>query len=602
LKSRPKRGGRGVNLRRKMALAFLILVITPLFALGAESYALTQRLIERKFGEQSELTLRAIGRNIRYVFKEANYFSDFWMVKEPIQTLYRMLDRGQADPSAWPEYENTLRQTLLTYAPIQSVTLYGMNGLTVRAGREFLPTVPYDRLVRHPFYQEVLRRDGVPKWIGPGELPELTGDARFFDQVRVVKDFYTMDNRGVLWVRFYFNEFDKIFQSYKVGGSQVYRFLIVGANGLVLYDSRHELEGRTAVELLGKLAPDGVRSASGKAPFLGTESVVASEPLGLEPFGADRWSIVAIAPWSYVSGEANRMIRTMATAAAACLVLAFVFNYVFVHRLVLFILKVVSSMRRVEHGDLTARIRARGNDETTALAVGFNRLVERVSELLDEVRRQEERKKEAELMLMQAQIKPHFLFNTLESINVLAVQNRGREVGQMVQRLGALLRASIRPEEEVEVRQEIEHLRNYLEIQSFRFTDRFDYEIDVPEDLMECLMPKLTLQPLAENALHHGLDGLGRKGRLRVWARLEPCGLAFYVEDDGRGIPAERLAVCSTDGRTGSGTGIGLRNVADRIRLRYGPRYGVFVCSREGEGTTVKCVLPPTRRPDPRCG
>ena len=174
----------------------------------------------------------------------------------------------------------------------------------------------------------------------------------------------------------------------------------------------------------------------------------------------------------------------------------------------------------------------------------------------------------------------------------------------MVTRLGSMLRISILQREEITVAQELDHLLSYLEIQKYRFDDLFQFEIDVPPELMNRLMPKLTLQPLVENCIQHGFEGIGYMGLIRVTAREEGERIAFYVEDNGIGIPPERLAAIEAGPDDAAGTGdapetgerrgLGVRNVADRIRIRYGDRYGLFICSAPGQGTVIKIAVPNT--------
>ncbi|MNI28545.1 Sensor histidine kinase YehU [compost metagenome] len=273
----------------------------------------------------------------------------------------------------------------------------------------------------------------------------------------------------------------------------------------------------------------------------------------------------------------------------------------------MFILRIVSSMKRVERGDLTTRVEASGSDETMVLAKGFNSLIARIEDLLQEVKRQQDRKNKAELMLLQAQIKPHFLFNTLESINVLAIQNQGKKVSQMVVRLGSLLRIGIDGREEIPLRHELEHLRSYLEIQKFRFEDQFHFELDIPDELMDYSIQKLTLQPIVENSIQHGFEPKQEMGHLLIQARLEGDRIGIYIIDNGVGMSSEKLSKfhyrieleTSFDeirNINQERRGLGVSNVADRIQIHYGLGYGLFICSQEGQGTTTKIVIPTTRR------
>ena len=147
------------------------------------------------------------------------------------------------------------------------------------------------------------------------------------------------------------------------------------------------------------------------------------------------------------------------------------------------------------------------------------------------------------MRVLQAQIKPHFLFNTLESINVLAVQNEGRKVSEMVYRLASILRISIQEKEEITLEEEIKHLQSYLEIQKFRFEDLFEYEIDVPKELMHSRILKLTLQPLVENSIQHGFEGISYTGWIRISAWKELGNVMIRVEDNGLGMTSEQLSV-----------------------------------------------------------
>jgi two-component system sensor histidine kinase YesM len=179
-------------------------------------------------------------------------------------------------------------------------------------------------------------------------------------------------------------------------------------------------------------------------------------------------------------------------------------------------------------------------------------------------------------------------------------------VSKMVQMLAKILRISIQQKEEIRIEQELEHLLSYLEIQKYRFDDLFEYEIDVPRHLLGERILKLTLQPLVENSIQHGFEGIDYLGRIRVTAREEDDHIAFYVEDNGIGIPEDRLAQFALRGVTtleemyeespeiGERRGLGVGNVADRLRIHYGPSCGLILCSSPGFGTVIKCIVPKT--------
>lgn len=609
-----------MSLSQRIFAAFLAFIVVPLFVLGSVSYLVFQNVTQEKYAEQTELTLNAIGRNINNMIKEANYFSDFWVTTEdsvesveqeldptaPTQTEEGADSAGNDAYEALKEKERLRQRVLLTYPGIQSVTLYRNDGRDVNVN--FSSDVPLLRtdLVTNPIYPEVLIKYGKPVWIGPNEDATLNGPNNLFTQIRVLLDIDTLKSKGILVTRFQMNELSRIFTFYNSQGSADRRYLIVGRDDKIVFDNLGSAEGQKLANFVdtGKalnIHQEGYQSKT--ATFDGRKSLISVQDLELERLGVGDWKLVMVTSWSYLSGDMIAVLRWMVAITAITLVFALIFNMMFVRRTVAFIVRVVRAMRQVERGDLSTRVPVKGKDETSTLARGFNSLVIRVSELLDEVKQEQRRKRRAEMMLLQAQIKPHFLFNALESINILAVQNEGRKVSKMVQRLANIFRISIQQKEEITIEQELEHLTSYLEIQKYRFEELFDYEIDVPEGLRDVPILKLTLQPLVENSIQHGFEGIEYMGRIHVRAREEGRNLAIYVEDNGIGMTNERLAYLTENGvtsleqmeespETGERRGLGVGNVADRLRIHYGAGYGLMICSAPGQGTVIKCVIP----------
>ncbi|MZQ86132.1 HAMP domain-containing protein [Paenibacillus sp. 5J-6] len=602
-----------MNLNKKVFIGFLFFIIIPLFVLGTAVYTVSQQLIEKKYGDLTEVTLQAISRNIYYMFKEANYFSDFWMVKDSIQGIYRTIDEVRPNEEAPSSYDlNTfdtlLRGSILTYSPIQSVVIYNNAGKSFSAGRTSGNALPWKTLSSSTAFEQIKELNGSPMWIGPSEYKELGAGRGEFYQARLVKDFWTMDNLGYMLLKFKFNELDQIFKSFNTNEDSSKRYLLVNKSGLIFYDNKMNLEGANVLQLLQGKLDLRQSNRSFQATFQNERSLVSLYHLNINQMGVQDWSVVSITSWKYVAGEIETIMKLVAGITFVCLFFALVYNLVFVRRIVQLILRMLGAMKKVERGDLTTRMEESGKDETTALARGFNSLVVRVEDLLEEVKRQQDRKNKAELMLLQAQIKPHFLFNTLESINVLAIQNQGKKVSQMVYRLGNLLRIGMESREEISLKQELDHLKSYLEIQEFRFEDQFRYEIESDSEILDYCVLKLTLQPLVENALQHGFEPIDYMGEISIKLLDEGERIGLYVTDNGIGISNEKLAKFhyKTELETPlheildanvneERRGLGVSNVADRIRIQYGPHYGMFICSMEGHGTTMKIVIPKTK-------
>ena len=256
---------------------------------------------------------------------------------------------------------------------------------------------------------------------------------------------------------------------------------------------------------------------------------------------------------------------------------------------------------KVARGDLSVRAEIETGSEIAVLSKSFNEMIDRVSRLLDQVRVEQESLRRAELELLQSQINPHFLYNTLDTIVWLAEAGDQARVVSMVGSLSKFFRASLgQGKDQVTIKDELDHVRSYLEIQQVRYQDILDYSIDVPKELYDSPVPKITLQPLVENALYHGIKNKRGRGNISITGKSENGCIYIYIEDNGMGMTPERLERVSEkmndpgvfETAEDKGDVFGLSNVNERIKLIFGSRYGIHIDSVYGEGTTVTILLP----------
>ncbi len=251
---------------------------------------------------------------------------------------------------------------------------------------------------------------------------------------------------------------------------------------------------------------------------------------------------------------------------------------------------------QVAKGDLSVRFDARSGVEVNRLSDSLNTMIDKINELLEQVTTEQIRLRKAEFELLQTQINPHFLYNTLDTIIWLAEAGKQREVVGMVGSLSEFFRASLNQGKDIiSIREELQHVKSYLEIQQVRYQDILKYEIQVPGELDKYLIPKITIQPIVENALYHGIKNKRGLGRIRVSGKEEEGGFAIQVEDNGIGINEERLRQVrdKIQYRTPAENDIyGLYNVNERIRLNFGEKFGISIESVYGEGTVVSIHLP----------
>ena len=252
---------------------------------------------------------------------------------------------------------------------------------------------------------------------------------------------------------------------------------------------------------------------------------------------------------------------------------------------------------QVAGGNLEVRSDVHTGDEVGILSESLNTMIDKINELLAQVTTEQVRLRKAEFELLQSQINPHFLYNTLDAIIWLAEAEEQKKVVSMVRSLSEFFRTSLnRGKDIIPLKEELQHVRSYLEIQQVRYQDILNYEINVPEDeLGRYMIPKITIQPLVENALYHGIKNKRGSGKIEIRGSRQGEMLVIEIEDNGIGISKERLWQVNDGIRKKVLTGkdiYGLYNVNERIRLNFGENYGIDISSVYGEGTTVRILLP----------
>lgn len=434
-----------------------------------------------------------------------------------------------------------------------------------------------------PRWKALLNNAGTsPVLEGRHTIDVNLGDKReVFSVLRTVRSSITLDDIGMIIFDIDINMFKDILKS--VDSVTLGCSIIVDNNGQLVYASG---EGSSSEQLQALLAHAGSSSGSYEYTRNGERYLTAyyvSKQTG--------WiTAVDIPQSSILSGiKQNRMkqLVTNLLILSFALFVATLFSYALTRPLK----SMIRLMKQVQHGNLNVWIQPRYNDEIGMLGTHFNRMIIRIRDLLSEVKQTEKRKQKADMRALQNQINPHFFYNTLESIRMLAESRDDTQIAKLTYLLGQLMRYSItRNDESVTIRQELEHVRNYFNLLQIRFPDKYSLFLDISEDLMDLPILKLVFQPIVENAVFHGLEPKQGLGNVKITARYEEEYVLLRVDDDGVGMDGETLKHLNhslINTASSSRFGIGLHNVNERIRLNYGASSGIQVWSRPGIGTCV---------------
>ena len=320
----------------------------------------------------------------------------------------------------------------------------------------------------------------------------------------------------------------------------------------------------------------------------------------LNSVGDSGWRVVGV---SYVDELVNRNVNEMINLsfwlAAAVLGVALLTSWLLSKLLGRPLRGLASAMESFEaDADHFTYRPVGGTREVQELSASFEHMVLRIQQLMSTVREEEINLRKTELKALQAQINPHFLYNTLDSIAWMCEQGRNADAVRMVHALARLFRISIsRGHELIPIAKEIEHAESYLQIQMYRYKNQFTYDFDVDPDCLSYYCNKITLQPIIENSINHGLDLMVDEGRIDVLVRQDGDDIVFSVRDNGVGMSEEQIEAIMQHGPTDR-TGIGIKNVNDRLKIYFGKSYGLHITSEPDVGTCVEIRMPKIKEGD----
>lgn len=309
------------------------------------------------------------------------------------------------------------------------------------------------------------------------------------------------------------------------------------------------------------------------------------------------WKIVGVIPGAEFSGNVRSAYSLLFLCTAICLLLVILVSLRLSANLTRPLSALSALMAKAETGDFAVRFTVRQRDEIGALGSSFNHMLEKIEDLIQELSAEKQIRLEAQLKSLQEQIKPHFLYNTLDTISWMARAQNAMDVVQLVDALTNMFRVGLSSGRDyISLREEKNHVTNYLYIQKVRYQEKLRYSIEIPEAYNDVTVPKLILQPLVENAIYHGIKLKRGGGMIRLTANDAGGTLYLHVWDSGAGVSPQRLDELrqreSRPRPQNEKGGFGLSYIAERIRLCYGPDYGVEIDSREGEFTEVTVRLP----------
>lgn len=440
------------------------------------------------------------------------------------------------------------------------------------------------------WYKEMGRsRDMRIRWIGtrPGMG---TSGGYFLEAAMPVKGSSSLARAGVVHIRINEKDVYKALSSNN-GTNEIY--LIQKSGDILSCKNKEEISKNLNYRLEVPKINENIKNWYIDVDNNGEKLVVNSVHIE-----KGNWTLVSMIPYEKLVAPLNS-IRNILLFINLIFMISFLMVALFISNIISKpIIKLGMSMKKVEKGNFSGKVEVTSQDEIGRLSRNFNNMLDRVSELLTLTKEQERLKRDAEFEALQAQINPHFLFNTLSSIRWAAAANGDRKVEDMVHSLSVLLRASItNGQEMVSLETEIGILKNYLDLIRMKQGSSYIFECNIDDNVMKYRIPHLLLQPIVENSILHGFEGLNEQGVIRITASAEEDSLKIELTDNGRGLQGNTLeSILNRETSTLDNKryykSVGLKNIYDRIKLIYGQNYGIDICEGEKNGTKVTLYLP----------
>jgi two-component system sensor histidine kinase YesM len=371
-------------------------------------------------------------------------------------------------------------------------------------------------------------------------------------------------------------------------------FMIIDNEGSYIANSDAELTNRNP-EIYEKI--DGMIADTKR-----TEGIIQIKINGRNNFiiysvsAHTGWKYIVAIPAIDIFGKIYSRHWYFAVAVIIIVLLVIPFCYVVTGILYRPLEKLVRAMQKIENGNIKVRISDQRKDEYQKVYTGFNNMAEKLANPIEDLSNEKSLKKEAEINLLQAQINPHFLYNTLDSIYSIAMVYKIEKISQITAALSRFFKVSLSGgKSDVPLKEALKIVESYLIIQNIRFNNKINYEISIPDVYLEMIVPKLLLQPIVENSVYHGMERKKGKGHLSISCSVNENVFYIYIEDDGIGINGEKLAVLKKSiysDTVDDSRSFALKNLNKQIILKYGQGYGLNIESSQGVGTVVTVSMP----------
>lgn len=572
----------GYSFRNKLIVAFIIVSLLPVLLVQIISYYVSSEAMKEKTNVLIQSNLLQTSKNLDTSIEAYEDIVQQIITNDELIELIRVINKEEQDvePSK-SKIVNMLASYSYAKDDIRSVTIFTKNNKVLSYDRQ--TGSPYENLwsnvsepTKLPLYKNTINHLGTlvtePEEINAINHKELFG----FHIARKINDYnrFSLESIGIVVVTIYESVLAEAINL--TSSEHNATNSIDSLNYLVNHNG--EIVSSPNKQVIGKRITDTINDST-------IYNVFSNSKSGLEIYNLiDERNLFHE---MFIMRRLNITIGTLALLLTGLLIL------IISSRLSASIRNIVRAMKAAQYGALDVQLENyHTRDEISHIAINFNRMMNRINELMEATKEATEKQKNAEIRALEAQINPHFLYNTLDSINWLAIEKEEHQISQMLKGLAQILRYSITDSNKmVAIKEELKWMERYIYLQQYRFRYSFRCEVDCPEEIKSYRVPKLLLQPIIENAIIHGFEGVKQGGLITITiTQVNIDRIQIQIRDNGLGMDEQKRNTLFDNGAN-----IGLANVRERLEIYYGYLAKFEITSKLGEGTTVLIELPITK-------
>lgn len=570
------------SIQTNIIAAFACLILLTALLLGVISYSLSASSVRETAQDYTAELIRQVNANIQTYITSMENISLLALNNEDVRSFVASEsvlsdDSPDINEQKISDYFHTI---IASRKDIASINVFGYNGRFV-SDRDDAELNPHINIQEQPWFRNAQAASGRIV-VSSSHVQHMFKD-EYGWVVSLSRELWSKDQKkalGVLLVDLNFSAINDTLNNIDLS-KRGYVFIVDDDGNIVYHPQQQLLYSNLKTEMIDDVLKQGNGSFSTDEG--GQSRIYTIQDTG---FG---WKIVGVSYANELIGNKQKMQLSFIAAGIFCLIVGLLLAVFISRNLSRPIKQLQEHMKKVEKGIFNIRVPIENPKEIAGLARTFNMMVVKIEELMSQVVMEQEFKRKSEMTALQAQINPHFLYNTLDSIIWMAEGKKTDEVVLMTSALARMFRSSIsRGQELVSIQTEIDHITNYLTIQKMRYRDKLDFNIEVDPAILNYRTIKVLLQPLLENAIYHGIKNKMGTGTIHVTGGLAAGHIWLEVRDNGVGMDEQKLRAMLEPRRSDRDTkGVGVVNVHERIQLYFGKEYGLSYESCPDEGTAV---------------